>query len=140
MPTQTRYRVADIRSATAQRKRFTLGYGFLIILVGIFLVSGMILDTQIALLLIAPILAPSAYLLGADPVHLGVMICLAITMGLITPPLGGAVLIVSSVTGASYWRLMRAVAPFILLEIAILVFLTFTPGLTLALPRALGLS
>lgn len=114
--------------------------GFLIILVGIFLVSGMILDTQIALLLIAPILAPSAYLLGADPVHLGVMICLAITMGLITPPLGGAVLIVSSVTGASYWRLMRAVAPFILLEIAILVFLTFTPGLTLALPRALGLS
>jgi len=114
--------------------------GFLIILVGIFLVSGMILDTQIALLLIAPILAPSAYLLGADPVHLGVMICLAITMGLITPPLGGAVLIVSSVTGASYWRLMRAVAPFILLEIVILIFLTFTPGLTLALPRALGLS
>jgi len=112
---------------------------FVLVLLGLFLISGMVLDTQIALVLIAPILAPTAYAAGADPVHLGVMICLAITLGLITPPLGGAVLIVSSVTGESYWRLMRAVAPFIALEIAILAFLALTPGLTLALPRALGL-
>ncbi len=112
---------------------------FLLMLIIVFLVSGMVLDTQIALVLIAPILVPAAYVLGADPVHLGVMVCLACTMGLITPPLGGAVLIVSSVTGTSYWQLMRAIAPFIALEIAVLFLLVFTPSLTLALPRALGL-
>jgi TRAP-type C4-dicarboxylate transport system permease large subunit len=49
------------------------------------------------------------------------------------------VLIVSSVTGASYMRLMQATAPFVLLEIALVVMLTFMPDLVLALPRALGL-
>lgn len=113
--------------------------GFLLLVLGIFLVSGMVLDTQIALVLIAPILAPAAYALGADPVHLGVVICMTITLGMITPPLGGAVLIVSSVTGASYAKLMRATAPFVLIEIMIVALLAYAPGLVLALPKALGL-
>lgn len=119
-----------------------LGLGlapFLLVITMVFLICGMVLDTQIALVLVAPILAPAAHAMGADPVHLGVMICLTITLGLITPPLGGAVLIVSSVTGESYWRLMRTVTPFVMLEIVILIFLLFTPDLTLALPRALDL-
>jgi tripartite ATP-independent transporter DctM subunit len=130
--------IPEIVQVWTQGMGLDLG-GFLLLLLGIFLVSGMILDTQIALVLIAPILAPAAYALGADPVHLGIVICMTITLGMITPPLGGAVLIVSSVTGASYMRLMQATAPFVLLEIALVVMLTFMPDLVLALPRALGL-
>lgn len=118
------------------------GFGphtFTAVLLVVFILTGMVLDTQIALVLIAPILAPVAYSLGADPVHLGVVICLTITLGLITPPLGGAVLIVSSVTGEPYWRLMRATAPFIALEILILVLIAYSPGLALWLPQQLGL-
>jgi tripartite ATP-independent transporter DctM subunit len=113
--------------------------GFMLVLLGLFLLAGTILDTQIALVLMAPILAPAAYALGADPIHLGVLICLTITLGLISPPLGGVILIISSTTGESYWRLMRAVLPFFIIEIIVILVLAYLPELTLALPRALGM-
>lgn len=113
--------------------------GFMLVLLGLFLLAGTILDTQIALVLMVPILAPAAYALGADPIHLGVLICLTITLGLISPPLGGVVLIISSTTGESYWRLMRAVLPFFIIEIIVILVLAYLPELTLALPRALGM-
>lgn len=113
--------------------------GFMLLLLGVFLLAGTVLDTQIALVLIAPILAPAAYALGADAIHLGVLICLCITLGMISPPLGGVVLIISSTTGESYWRLMRAVAPFYIIEVLVVLVLAFAPNLTLALPRALGM-
>lgn len=113
--------------------------GFMLVLLGLFLLAGTILDTQIALVLMVPILAPAAYALGADPIHLGVLICLTITLGLISPPLGGVVLIISSTTGESYWRLMRAVLPFFIIEIIVILVLAYLPELTLALPRAVGM-
>ncbi|MBL8544458.1 MAG: TRAP transporter large permease [Hyphomonadaceae bacterium] len=113
--------------------------GFMLLLLGLFLLAGTVLDTQIALVLMVPILAPAAYALGADPIHLGVLICLTITLGLISPPLGGVVLIISSTTGVSYWRLMHAVLPFFVIEIVVILILAFAPELTLALPRALGM-
>lgn len=113
--------------------------GFMLVLLGLFLLAGTVLDTQIALVLMVPILAPAAYALGADPIHLGVLICLTITLGLISPPLGGVVLIISSTTGVSYWRLMQAVLPFFVIEIVVILILAFAPELTLALPRALGM-
>ncbi|WP_084421591.1 TRAP transporter large permease [Henriciella litoralis] len=112
---------------------------YLGVLTGIFILVGMLLDTQIALVLLAPILVPAAYPLGADPVHLGVVVCFTITLGLITPPLGGVVLVVSAATRESYWQLMRALLPFILIEFAVLGLLLYVPELTLALPQALGL-
>lgn len=113
--------------------------GFMLVLLGLFLLAGTVLDTQIALVLMAPILAPAAYALGADPIHLGVLICLTITLGLISPPLGGVILIISSTTGESYWRLMRAVMPFFIIEILVILILAYLPDFTLALPRALGM-
>ncbi len=112
---------------------------YLAVLTCIFILVGMVLDTQIALILLAPILVPAAYPLGADPVHLGVIVCFTITLGLITPPLGGVVLIVSAATRESYWSLMKALMPFILIEFAVLFLLLYEPGIVLALPRAMGL-
>ncbi|KCZ86191.1 TRAP transporter DctM subunit [Hyphomonas adhaerens MHS-3] len=112
---------------------------YLAVLTIIFILVGMVLDTQIALILLAPILVPAAYTLGADPVHLGVIVCFTITLGLITPPLGGVVLIVSAATRESYWALMKVLMPFILIEFAVLFLLLYVPDIVLTLPRVLGL-
>ena len=62
-----------------------------------------------------------------------------LTIGLVSPPMGGCLLIVSTVTGLNYWALARAVIPFVIVEILVLGILVFVPEITLFLPRAMGL-
>ena len=112
---------------------------YLILLNVIFLLSGMVLDIAVALALLVPLLAPVAIAQGADPVHLGIVLCFNLCLGLISPPLGGCLLIVSTVTGLNYWRLARAILPFLLVEIGVLVLLTAFPDISLWLPRQMGL-
>jgi len=115
------------------------GLGFLFTFLVVFIFMGMIAETQIALALLAPLLVPIALAQGANEVHLGVVVCLTLAMGLITPPLGGAVLVTSTVTGVSYWRLIMTTLPFALLETILLFVLLIFPEITLFLPRAMGL-
>jgi len=84
-------------------------------------------------------LAPVAISQGADPVHLGIVICMNLTLGLTSPPVGGCLLIVSTVTGVNYWQLARAILPFFMVHIVVLVILVLVPDISLALPRAMGL-
>lgn len=113
--------------------------GFLLMMNLLFIIAGMIMDVPVALALLVPLLAPVALANGADPVHLGIVICFNLCIGLVSPPLGGCLLIVSTVTGVNYWKLARAVAPFIIAEIIVLGVLVFTPEISLWLPRTLGL-
>ena len=92
-----------------------------------------------ALVLLVPVLIPAAIAGGADPVHVGVVSCLNLTLGLISPPFGGCLMVISSASGVNYLRLSLAILPFLLVQIALLVLLILMPDLTLALPRALGL-
>ena len=120
--------------------QFGLGpIGFLIAMNLIFIVAGMVLDITVALALLVPLLAPVALANGADPVHLGIVICFNLSIGLVSPPLGGCLLIVSTVTGVDYWRLARRVIPFVLAQIIVLIVLTFVPEISLVLPRAMEL-
>ena len=113
--------------------------GFLLLLNLILIAAGMVLDIAVALALLVPLLAPVALANGADPVHLGIIICFNLSVGLVTPPLGGCLLIVSTVTGLNYWTLARAVIPFVIAELAVLLVLIFVPDIALVLPRAMGL-
>lgn len=113
--------------------------GFMLAMNLIFIVSGMIFDIAVALALVVPLLAPTALAQGVDPVHLGIIICFNLCVGLITPPIGGCLLIISSVTGENYWRLVRATLPFVLAELIVLGLIIAFPALSLALPRAVGL-
>jgi tripartite ATP-independent transporter DctM subunit len=115
------------------------GATYLLMVMVAFLVFGMFLDTLLGLALVAPVLVPVAVEQGADPVHVGVCVCLTLAMGLISPPLGGAVMVVSAVTRVNYWSLFRWVIPFFLVELLVLLAVVLIPELTLALPRALGL-
>ena len=103
------------------------------------ILAGMFLDIPMALALLVPLVAPVALAQGADPVHLGIVICFNLTIGLVSPPMGGCLLIVSTVTGLNYWTLARAVIPFVLVQIVVLGVLVFVPEITLFLPRTMGL-
>lgn len=113
--------------------------GYLFLLNVFFILFGMILDIPVAIAIVVPLLAPIALEQGVDPIHLGIVICFNLSIGLITPPLGGCLLIVSTVSGENYWSLVWKILPFVLVEIAILAVLVLVPEISLALPRALGL-
>ena len=112
--------------------------GYLLTINAVFLIAGMVLDVPVALALLVPLLAPAAIGLGVDPVHLGITLCLNLTIGLITPPLGGCLLVVSAVTKVGYWELARATLPFVLVEIALLLVIMLVPECSLFLPQTLG--
>jgi len=114
------------------------GMQFLLLVNLFFLGAGMIMDVPMALALLVPLFGPACLAQGIHPVHLGIILCLNLTTGLITPPLGGCLIIVSAISGENYWTLARAILPFILVEVAVLLLITFIPGISLYLPRLLG--
>ena len=113
--------------------------GYLVAMNILFILAGMVLDVTVALALLVPLLAPVALANGADPVHLGIVICFNLSIGLVSPPLGGCLLIVSTVTGIRYWELARKVIPFVIVEIMVLALLAAVPEISLVLPRMMGL-
>lgn len=118
-----------------------LGLGpiqYLIVLNVVFLLAGMVLDVPVALALLVPLLAPVALAQGADPVHLGIVLSFNLCIGLISPPLGGCLLVVSAVARIDYWELAPAIVPFVIVEIVVLGLLVAFPEISLALPRAFG--
>ena len=114
------------------------GIQFLLLVNLFFLMTGMIMDAPLALALLVPLFGPACLAQGIHPIHLGVVLCLNLTIGMITPPLGACLIVVSAVTGENYWKLAGATLPFMVVEIALLVLLTVVPEITLYLPRALG--
>ncbi|MBZ0129176.1 MAG: TRAP transporter large permease [Rhodobacteraceae bacterium] len=105
----------------------------------IMFLAGMVMDVSMALVLLVPVLIPAAIAGGADPVHVGVVSCLNLTLGLISPPFGGCLMVISAASGVNYMRLSLAILPFLAVEVVLLILLILLPDLTLALPRALGL-
>jgi tripartite ATP-independent transporter DctM subunit len=114
------------------------GISFLLLINLIFLIAGMFMDVPMALALLVPLFGPAAVAQGVHPIHLGIILCLNLTMGLITPPLGGCLIVVSAISGENYWTLARATLPFILVEVLTLLIITLFPPLSLYLPRLLG--
>jgi TRAP-type C4-dicarboxylate transport system permease large subunit len=114
------------------------GWKYLIVLNILFLIAGMFLEVPVALALLVPLLVPPALEMGMHPVHIGIVIVINLMLGIITPPFGAALLVVSAVTRTSYWSIARAALPFIVVQVGVLMLLTFVPWLSLALPRAMG--
>jgi tripartite ATP-independent transporter DctM subunit len=112
---------------------------FLLIVNLLLLLCGMILEPTSALLIITPILLPVAVEFGVDPIHLGSIIIFNLMIGLLTPPMGGVVFVLSSVTGIPVERVFRGAAFFLPPMIIVLLLITYVPALTLWLPRTIGL-
>jgi TRAP-type C4-dicarboxylate transport system permease large subunit len=103
------------------------------------LLVGMFLDAGPAILILGPVLAPIFVELGVHPVHFALVMCINLTLGLATPPMGLVLFVTSSVSGVRIESIVRAMLPFLAMEILVLFLVTFIPALTLALPRFLGL-
>ncbi len=104
----------------------------------LFLIIGAFMDNMMAMVLLVPLLVPAAIAGGADPVHVGVVVCLNLTIGLVSPPVGGVLMIVSAMSGVSYLRLARAILPLFILLVVMLLVLVLVPEITLYIPRQAG--
>lgn len=113
-------------------------FTFLIAVIILFLVIGLFLEGIAAMLVLVPILHPIAVSMGVDPVHFGIIVIFNLMIGLITPPLGLCLFVAESIANVGMTRLTRAILPFFLVEVLVLLILTFVPETVTWLPRVLG--
>lgn len=106
-----------------------------LLLVNIFLLFvGMFMDGIAALIILVPIFMPLLAEYGVHPVHFGIIICINLTIGLLTPPVGSGLFIAASLTNVKIGQLVKALTPFLIVAITILLIITYVPALTLWLP------
>jgi tripartite ATP-independent transporter DctM subunit len=110
----------------------------LLLISGITFVTGMFMEEVSALMLLTPIVVPVALLAGIDPVHLGIIITLNITIALITPPMGACCYVAAAVAGLDIVSLFKTIWPFVLTALFVLLLLIIFPSLTLWLPSMQG--
>lgn len=110
---------------------------FFIINVFLFIV-GMFLDAGPAILIFGPIIAPIMISAGVDPVHFGVVMCINLSIGLATPPMGLVLFVASGVSGEPLQKISKAIIPFLIVEFLIIFLISFLPDLVIGLPKALG--
>ncbi len=111
----------------------------LFLVVVLFLLAiGTIMDAGPAILILAPILAPVLVGVGIHPIHFAVVMCITLIIGLITPPLGLVLFVVSGISGERIERISWDLIPYFLFEVAVVVTLVLFPDLVMWLPRQLG--
>ncbi|WP_204251204.1 TRAP transporter large permease [Elioraea rosea] len=127
-----------------QTVRLVLGGGemarwqFMLVVNAILLVLGCLLEGTTILLVVVPMLLPTARALGIDPVHFGVVAVVNIMIGLVTPPYGLLLFIVAKLSDAPLGKVTRELLPFIAAMVGALLLIAFIPGLVLWLPRRFG--
>lgn len=112
--------------------------GFLILVNVILLLLGCVLEGTAILLIIVPVFIPTAQALGIDLVHFGVVVVVNIMLGLVTPPYGLLLFIMTNISGAPVRDIIRDALPFIFWMVVSLLIITFIPETVLWLPRLLG--
>jgi C4-dicarboxylate transporter, DctM subunit len=111
---------------------------FLLVVNLVLLMLGCFLEGTTIILVILPVLLPTATALGIDPVHFGVMAVLNIMLGLVTPPYGLLLFMMTKVADVPLRDLVREVMPFLWVMIGALAAITLFPDLVLFLPRLMG--
>lgn len=108
--------------------------GFLLAAMVFFLIVGLVLDAVPAILIFMPILLPAAIDVGVDPIHFGVVVVVNLMIGLLTPPVGALLYVVSKVSRVSFVALTRQTLPFVVALFGGLLILIVIPEIVLWLP------
>src|SRR5690625_4233189 len=111
---------------------------FLLLVNILLLVVGAILEPTAAILIMVPVLAPIADIFGIDGTHFAVMVIFNLMIGLLTPPVGLVLFVLSSVTQIPVTRVIRGVLPFFVPMLLVLLLITVFPALSTWLPSAVG--
>jgi C4-dicarboxylate transporter DctM subunit len=104
----------------------------------ILLIAGTFIDTISALTIFTPLFLPVILAAGIDPVHFGIIMMVNLTIGMITPPLGVALFVTSSIAKINLAEMIRPLMPMLLVLLLVLLLITYIPGLSLFLPRLWG--
>ena len=138
--------VADQVGAAQMLADFVLGLTddpiLILILLNVMLfVVGMFLDAGPAILILGPILS-KVYVgeLGVDPIHFAIVMCVNVTVGLATPPMGLVLFVAAAVSKEKVETIAKAMLPFLAVEIAVIFLITMFEDLVLFVPRLLGLA
>ena len=111
---------------------------FLVAVNVLLLVFGIFMEPLPGVMILVPILAPIASALGIDPTHFAMVVIVNLTLGMITPPVGGLLFVTAVSTRVSITALTREMPPFLLAHFVVLALLTFVPQLSTWLPHSLG--
>ncbi|MCD6269284.1 MAG: TRAP transporter large permease subunit [Deltaproteobacteria bacterium] len=110
-------------------------WGFLLV-VNIFLIlAGDFMEPSAIILIMAPILLPIARKLGIDPIHLGVIMVVNMEIGMVTPPVGLNLFVMSGITGHNLAWVLKAALPWLSILIVFLILITYFPQISLFLPE-----
>jgi C4-dicarboxylate transporter, DctM subunit len=112
---------------------------FLLVVNVLLLLAGNVMEPSSIVLIMAPILFPVAMKLGIDPVHFGIMMVVNMEVGMCHPPVGLNLYVASGITKMGITELTIAVWPWLVTMLVFLVVVTYWPGLSLWLPRTLGM-
>ncbi|MBW3695876.1 TRAP transporter large permease [Vibrio sp. T187] len=110
----------------------------LALIIVLLLTVGMIMDINVMLVILAPILVPLTAEIGMDPLHAGIVFILALNISLMTPPIGACLFVLSSVTGAKIEGISKELMPFLIGQLILLFAIAFFPDIVLFIPRLLG--
>ncbi|MEY3652191.1 MAG: hypothetical protein RL739_361 [Pseudomonadota bacterium] len=113
-------------------------WGFLIVLNVFLLLFGIFIEPLPGVMVLVPILAPVAAKLGIDPIHFAMIVIYNLTLGMITPPVGGLLFVTSNVSRVPMTDLTRELKPFLWAHGVVLLVLTFVPALSTWAPNAFG--
>lgn len=115
-------------------------YSFIVILLLInivFIILGMFIDPNSAIIIMTPLILPIAASIGLDPVHLGLIIIFNLSIGMISPPFGLNIFIAQGAFKIPYLKIIPGVVPFIILSIVILLIITYIPNSIMWMPNVL---
>jgi tripartite ATP-independent transporter DctM subunit len=132
------YESVDQLLLTGLTSLTTNKYVILLIINLILLLLGMFIDSTAAILLAVPILQPLALSVGIHPVHLGVVMVLNLMIGLLTPPVGFSLYLLSSISGYKVEQVTKMILPWTIPLFIALILVTLIPEITLFIPRIMG--
>lgn len=112
-------------------------WALMLIVVAICLVVGLFMEPVPALVLLVPILLPAVNVLQIDLVHFGIVMVLGVTLGLLTPPVGLILFIVAQIAEIRIDQMVRAIVPFLIPLVLVLILIAVFPWFTLAIPQFL---
>lgn len=111
---------------------------FLLCVNVILIIVGCFMDDYASIVILAPIIAPIAWELGIDPLHIGLVICVNLVVGLATPPFGITLFVTSPIAGVRIEDTVKEAIPFIVATVSVLLLITFVPQVALFLPKLAG--
>jgi tripartite ATP-independent transporter DctM subunit len=113
-------------------------YHILLLVNVLLLIVGMFLDAGPAILVLGPILAPAMAQIGVHPLHFAIIMCVNLTVGLATPPMGLVLFVASTLTRLQVLDIAREMIPFLGVHLVVILLITYFPALSMTLPRLLG--